>query len=111
MCVCVGAGVRHSIGGADYGSVRAGAFMGLRIMTQLQADRGPEPLGQLYMLCFFCSLLKGSFPLLCNPFMMCFLQCHVLKVSKILKQSFNRGFTKIYILVLSSCIWQGTTQT
>lgn len=43
----VSAGVRHSIGGADYGSVRAGAFMGLRIMTQLQADRGPEPLGQL----------------------------------------------------------------
>lgn len=43
----VSAGVRHSIGGADYGSVRAGAFMGLRIMNQLQAEQGLEPLGQL----------------------------------------------------------------
>ena len=57
MCGC--AGVRHSIGGADYGSVRAGAFMGLRIMTQLQADRGPEPLGQL-VLC----LVSVLFPIL-----------------------------------------------
>ena len=40
------AGVRHSIGGADYASVRAGAFMGLRIMTQLKAVEGPDPLGQ-----------------------------------------------------------------
>lgn len=48
LCMGVSAGVRHSIGGADYGSVRAGAFMGLRIMTQLQADRGPQPLGQLF---------------------------------------------------------------
>ena len=39
------AGVRHSIGGADYASVRAGAFMGLRIMTQQKAELGPEPLG------------------------------------------------------------------
>ena len=39
-------GVRHSIGGADYASVRAGAFMGLRMMTQQKAEEGPEPLGQ-----------------------------------------------------------------
>lgn len=39
--------MRHSIGGADYASVRAGAFMGLRIMNQLQAEQGLEPLGQL----------------------------------------------------------------
>lgn len=59
MCGC--AGVRHSIGGADYGSVRAGAFMGLRIMNQLQADRGPEPLGQL--MCF----ASPPVPLVRNP--------------------------------------------
>lgn len=28
-------GVRHSIGGGDYGSVRAGAFMGLRIIAEV----------------------------------------------------------------------------
>lgn len=39
-------GVRHSIGGADYASVRAGAFMGLRMMVQRKAERGPEPLGE-----------------------------------------------------------------
>ena len=44
------AGVRHSIGGADYGSVRAGAFMGLRIMNQLQTEHGLAPLGQLFVL-------------------------------------------------------------
>ncbi|KAL0052129.1 hypothetical protein WJX82_008344 [Trebouxia sp. C0006] len=42
-------GVRHSIGGADYGSVRAGAFMGLRIMTQQKTTEGPEPLGNGYL--------------------------------------------------------------
>ncbi|KAL3147999.1 hypothetical protein ABBQ38_014294 [Trebouxia sp. C0009 RCD-2024] len=42
-------GVRHSIGGADYASVRAGAFMGLRIMNQLQAEQGLEPLGNGYL--------------------------------------------------------------
>lgn len=39
-------GVRHSVGGADYTSVRAGAFMGLRMMMQQKAQEGPEPLGQ-----------------------------------------------------------------
>jgi len=29
----IDSGIRHSVGGADYGSVRAGAFMGLRIIT------------------------------------------------------------------------------
>ena len=28
-------GVRHSVGGGDYGSVRAGAFMGLRILAEV----------------------------------------------------------------------------
>ncbi|KAA6425950.1 MAG: Arabinose kinase isoform 1 [Trebouxia sp. A1-2] len=41
--------VRHSIGGADYTSVRAGAFMGLRVMTQQKAAEGPEPLGNGYL--------------------------------------------------------------
>ena len=31
-------GIRHSIGGADYGSVRAGAFMGTRIIADLKTD-------------------------------------------------------------------------
>jgi L-arabinokinase len=31
-------GIRHSVGGADYGSVRAGAFMGLRIITHLKGQ-------------------------------------------------------------------------
>lgn len=31
----IDSGVRHSVGGADYGSVRVGAFMGLRIARQL----------------------------------------------------------------------------
>jgi galactokinase len=31
-------GIRHSVGGADYGSVRAGAFMGARIIADLRAD-------------------------------------------------------------------------
>jgi len=31
-------GIRHSVGGADYGSVRAGAFMGARIIADLKTD-------------------------------------------------------------------------
>lgn len=29
----VDSGIRHSVGGSDYGSVRVGAFMGLRIAS------------------------------------------------------------------------------
>jgi hypothetical protein len=29
----IDSGIRHSVGGSDYGSVRVGAFMGLRIAT------------------------------------------------------------------------------
>jgi galactokinase len=36
-------GERHAVGGADYGSVRTGAFMGLRIVNQL----APEPVDYL----------------------------------------------------------------
>jgi L-arabinokinase len=32
-------GTRHSIGGGDYGSVRAGAFMGYRIMSRSSTDQ------------------------------------------------------------------------
>ena len=32
-------GERHSVGGADYGSVRTGAFMGFRIITELDKNR------------------------------------------------------------------------
>ena len=34
----IDSGIRHSVGGADYGSVRAGAFMGTRIIGDLNAD-------------------------------------------------------------------------
>jgi L-arabinokinase len=34
----IDSGIRHSVGGADYGSVRAGAFMGTRIIADLKAD-------------------------------------------------------------------------
>jgi len=34
----IDSGIRHSVGGADYGSVRAGAFMGTRIIADLSAD-------------------------------------------------------------------------
>lgn len=34
----VDSGIRHSVGGADYGSVRVGAFMGRRIVRQLAQD-------------------------------------------------------------------------
>jgi len=33
----IDSGIRHFVGGADYGSVRAGAFMGLRIIADLKA--------------------------------------------------------------------------
>lgn len=36
----VDSGVRHSVGGADYGTVRAAAFMGLRIISQLAQEVG-----------------------------------------------------------------------
>jgi len=34
----IDSGIRHSVGGADYGSVRAGAFMGARIIAELKPD-------------------------------------------------------------------------
>ena len=34
----IDSGIRHSVGGADYGTVRAGAFMGTRIIADLNAD-------------------------------------------------------------------------
>ena len=53
-------GVRHSIGGADYSSVRAGAFMGFKMMVQRKAEEGPEPLGQQSHLLFshICCVLR-----------------------------------------------------
>ena len=34
----IDSGVRHSVGGSDYGSVRVGAFMGLRIASGMESD-------------------------------------------------------------------------
>jgi L-arabinokinase len=34
----IDSGIRHSVSGADYGSVRAGAFMGARIIAHLRTD-------------------------------------------------------------------------
>lgn len=34
----IDSGIRHSVGGADYGTVRAGAFMGMRMIAELNAD-------------------------------------------------------------------------
>jgi galactokinase len=34
----IDSGIRHSVSGSDYGSVRAGAFMGTRIIADLKAD-------------------------------------------------------------------------
>jgi galactokinase len=34
----IDSGIRHSVGGADYGTVRAAAFMGTRIIAELNAD-------------------------------------------------------------------------
>ena len=35
----IDSGVRHSVGGQDYGSVRIAAFMGLKILTALSRQR------------------------------------------------------------------------
>lgn len=35
----IDSGVRHSVGGQDYGSVRTAAFMGLKILTDLELKR------------------------------------------------------------------------
>lgn len=37
------AGIRHSVGGADYGTVRAAAFMGLALMSAREAAAHPRP--------------------------------------------------------------------
>ena len=44
----VDSGIRHSVGGSDYGAVRVGAFMGLRIASQLAQEdgRAAAPLGK-----------------------------------------------------------------
>jgi len=34
----IDSGIRHSVGGADYGSVRTGAFMGARMIADLKTD-------------------------------------------------------------------------
>ncbi len=34
----IDSGIRHEVGGADYGAVRTGAFMGLRVVTELADD-------------------------------------------------------------------------
>ena len=39
--------VKHSVGGAAYGDVRIGAFMGKRIINHLRAERGESPLQYL----------------------------------------------------------------
>ena len=49
----VDSGIRHSVGGSDYGAVRAGAFMGLRIASQLAHDDAGggeevEPIGAAF---------------------------------------------------------------
>ena len=36
----IDSGIRHSVGGADYGSVRAGTFTGLRIINEMRAQAG-----------------------------------------------------------------------
>ncbi len=35
----IDSGIRHAVTGADYGSVRVGAFMGYRIMAEIHAER------------------------------------------------------------------------
>jgi hypothetical protein len=53
----VDSGVRHSVGGQDYGSVRAAAFMGLKIISGLaqshsrsapagESPQSPPPIGR-----------------------------------------------------------------
>lgn len=39
----IDSGIRHSVSGADYGSVRAGAFMGARIIGELNTDFSEKP--------------------------------------------------------------------
>ena len=39
--------VKHSVGGAEYGDVRIGAFMGKRIINQMRVDGGQNPLQHL----------------------------------------------------------------
>ena len=39
--------VRHSVAGAEYGSVRIGAFMGKRMINQMRARQGEKPLKYL----------------------------------------------------------------
>ncbi|GAX79685.1 hypothetical protein CEUSTIGMA_g7126.t1 [Chlamydomonas eustigma] len=35
----IDSGIRHSVGGSDYGSVRVGAFMGLRIASEVEHEK------------------------------------------------------------------------
>jgi L-arabinokinase len=42
----VDSGIRHAVTGADYGSVRVGAFMGYRMIAELAAG-GPRPAAEL----------------------------------------------------------------
>jgi len=39
----IDSGIRHSVGGSDYGSVRAATFMGARIIAELKADFSEKP--------------------------------------------------------------------
>jgi len=39
--------VRHSVGGAEYGDVRIGAFIGKRIINQIRSERGESPINHL----------------------------------------------------------------
>jgi L-arabinokinase len=39
--------VKHSVSGAEYGDVRIGAFMGKRIINQIRAENGEQPLQHL----------------------------------------------------------------
>ena len=43
----VDSGVRHSVGGSDYGSVRCATFMGRAILRWVQRERGESPLEHL----------------------------------------------------------------
>jgi hypothetical protein len=35
----IDSGIRHSVGGSDYSSVRVGAFMGLRIASEVEHEK------------------------------------------------------------------------
>jgi galactokinase len=39
----IDSGIRHAVTGTDYGAVRAGAFMGYRMIAELEAGGHPEP--------------------------------------------------------------------